>query len=151
MPLPDYRDADIRSVLHPATNIAAHEGIGPLLLERGEGIYVFDDRGRRYIEGISGLWCTSLGFGNRELAEAAYTQLRELSFCHGVAHKSSKAIIELAERLKALAPVPISKVFFVSSGSEANETQLKFLWYYNNALGRPQKKKVIAHRSGYTA
>jgi 4-aminobutyrate---pyruvate transaminase len=140
---------DIASHLHPYTNLARHEEVGPMVLTRGKGIYVYDDRDNEYIEGLAGLWCTSLGFGEDELVQAALEQLRRLPYYHTFAHKSHPLAIELADRLKAVAPVPMSHVFFTNSGSEANDTVVKLVWYYNNALGRPTKKKIISRLKGY--
>jgi len=98
---------------------------------------------------MAGLWCTALGYGNEELVEAAAAQMRKLPFSHLFTGKSHDPAIELAERLKEIAPVPTSKVFFCSSGSEANDTQVKLVWYMNNALGRPKKKKIISRIKAY--
>ena len=98
---------------------------------------------------MAGLWCTALGYGNEELVEAAAAQMRKLSFAHLFTGKSHDPAIELAEKLKEMAPVPISKVFFCNSGSEANDTQVKLVWYLNNARGRPQKKKIISRVKAY--
>src|SRR5437762_5337613 len=98
---------------------------------------------------MAGLWCTALGYGNEELVEAAASQMRKLSFGHLFTGKSHDPAIELAERLKELAPVPTSKVFFCASGSEANDTQVKLTWYMNNALGRPRKKKIVSRLKAY--
>ncbi|MBI4966715.1 MAG: aspartate aminotransferase family protein [Rhodospirillales bacterium] len=143
------RDADIASVLHPYTNLKLHPEKGPLVIVRGEGVRVFDESGQAYIEGMAGLWCASLGFGETRLAEAAKRQMERLPFAHLFNHKSHGPGIELAEKLLALAPVPMSKVFFANSGSEANDTAIKLAWYVNNALGRPQKKKIISRTKGY--
>ncbi len=140
---------DIASLLHPFTNLKAHESQGPLVMTRGEGIYVYDDSGKQYIEGLAGLWCTSLGFNEERLIEAAVRQMRKLPTYHVFAHKSHEPAIELAERLLALSPVPMSKVFFANSGSEANDTAIKLVWYYNNALDRPRKKKIISRHKAY--
>ena len=148
-PLSNLAVRDIETMLHPYTNLAAHRETGPLVLERGEGIYVYDTAGKEYIEGLAGLWCTALGYGNEELIEAASDQMRRLSYSHLFASKSHDPGIELAERLKAIAPNEASKVFFVNSGSEANDTQVKLVWYMNNALGRPNKKKIISRQRGY--
>jgi 4-aminobutyrate--pyruvate transaminase len=136
-------------ILHPMTSLGQHLEEGPLVIERGHGVRVEDDQGKRYIEGVSGLWSISLGFGQERLAKAAYEQLMRLSSYHLFRFKSNRPAIELAERLIAMAPVPMSKVFFANSGSEANDTALKLAWYYNNALGRPQKKKIIGRKGGY--
>jgi 4-aminobutyrate---pyruvate transaminase len=140
---------DIETVIHPYTNLARHRETGPLILNEGRGIYLYDDKGKRYIEGLAGLWCTSLGYGNEELADAASAAMRKLSFSSVFGGKSHDGAIELSERLKELAPCPASKVLFGTSGSEANDMQVKLTWYYNNARGLPAKKKIIARLRGY--
>ncbi|GJE59695.1 aminotransferase [Methylobacterium trifolii] len=140
---------DVETLIHPYTNLATHRETGPLVLERGEGVFVFDTDGRPYIEGMAGLWCTALGYSNGELVEAARAQMARLPFTHLFSGRSHDPGIELAETLKELMPVPTSKIFFTSSGSEANDTQVKLAWYFNNALGRPEKKKIIARQRGY--
>jgi 4-aminobutyrate--pyruvate transaminase len=140
---------DIASVLHPYTNLALHESKGPLIIERGRGVRVFDDQGRDYIEGLAGLWCVSLGWGEEALVQAAAEQMRKLPYYHAFGHKTTPVLIDLAEKLKAIAPAPFSKAFFVNSGSEANDTLIKLIWYYNNAVGRPQKKKIVSRLRGY--
>ncbi|ALJ36100.1 aspartate aminotransferase family protein [Azospirillum brasilense] len=135
--------------LHPYTNLHAHETQGPLIIERGEGVRVFDDSGKEYIEGLASLWCVSLGWGEERLVEAATRQMRKLPTYHVFGHKSHEPGIDLAERLIKLAPVPMSKVFFANSGSEANDTAVKLVWYYNNALGRPEKKKILSRVKAY--
>ena len=140
---------DIAHYLHPYTNLVVHAEQGPLIICEGKGVYVYDDSGKEYIEGLAGLWCTSLGFGEEALVEAATAQLRRLPYYHSFAHKSSPPDIDLAEKLKAIAPVPMSKTFLVNSGSEANDTVVKLLWYYNNAVGRPEKKKIISRLNAY--
>ena len=140
---------DIAYQLHPYTNARKHEADGPLIIERGEGIHVFDDQGRSYIEGLSGLWCVSLGFNEERLVEAATRQLKTLPYYHSFAHKTGTPAIDLAEKLIELAPVPMSKVFFANSGSEANDSVVKLVWYASNALGRPERKKIISRIKGY--
>jgi 4-aminobutyrate--pyruvate transaminase len=140
---------DIETLIHPYTQLAGFRDTGPLVLERGEGVWVYDTAGKAYLEGMSGLWCTSLGHGNAELAEVAAAQMKKLAFSPLFSGKSHDPAIELAETLKAIAPVPISKVFFCNSGSEANDTQIKLVWYMNNALGRPQKKKIVSRAKAY--
>ena len=147
--LTNFETRDVEALLHPATNLAMHREKGPLVLERGEGIYVYDAHGKRYIEGMAGLWCTALGYGNQELVEAAREQMSKLSFTHLFGSKSHEPAIELAEKLKELVPAPASKIFFTSSGSEANDTQIKLAWYYNNARGKTKKKKIIGRVRGY--
>ncbi|KAA0687084.1 aspartate aminotransferase family protein [Azospirillum brasilense] len=135
--------------LHPYTNLHTHETQGPLIIERGQGVRVFDDSGKEYIEGLASLWCVSLGWGEERLVEAATRQMRKLPTYHVFGHKSHEPGIDLAERLIKLAPVPMSKVFFANSGSEANDTAVKLVWYYNNALGRPEKKKILSRVKAY--
>jgi 4-aminobutyrate---pyruvate transaminase len=148
-PLRNLAVRDLETLVHPYTNLAALRETGPLIIERGQGVFVYDSEGKAYIEGMAGLWCTALGYGNEELVEAAATQMRKLPFSHLFGAKSHDPAIELAERLKEIAPVPTSKVFFCSSGSEANDSQVKLVWYMNNALGRPRKKKIIGRLRGY--
>ena len=147
--LTNLQARDVETLVHPYTNLAVHREQGPLVLERGRGVYVYDSDGKPYLEGMAGLWCTSLGYGNEELAETAAEQMRKLPFSHLFGGKSHDPAIALAEKLKEIAPVPISKVFFCNSGSEANDTQVKLVWYYNNSRGRPLKKKIISRLKGY--
>ena len=147
--LSNFAARDVESLLHPTTHLAAHRNTGPLILERGEGVHVYDSRGKAYIEGMAGLWCTSLGYGNAELIEAAREQMGRLSFTHLFGGRSHEPAIALAERIKEMAPGPTSKVFFTASGSEANDTQIKLAWYANNARGLPHKKKIISRQRAY--
>ena len=140
---------DIATLVHPYTNLKVHETEGPLVVARGKGIFVYDDSGKEYIEGLAGLWSTSLGFSEERLVEAATRQMRQLPTYHVFAHKSHEPAIELAERLLAMMPSPMSKVFFANSGSEANDTAIKLAWYYSNALGRTAKKKIISRQRAY--
>ena len=140
---------DIAYCIHPYTNLKRHRETGPLIITRGEGVRVYDDAGNAYIEGMAGLWCTALGFSEPRLADAASQAMRRLPFYHGFGGKSPAPTIDLAEKLIAMAPVPMSKVLFANSGSEANDTAVKLVWYYNNALGRPEKKKIISRHKGY--
>ena len=140
---------DIGAQIHPYTNLSVHQDVGPMVISRGEGCYVYDDKGNRYLEGLAGLFCASLGFSNQRLADAADRQMRQLPFYHAFGGKATEPSVRLAEQLLAMAPVPMSKVFFANSGSEANDTAIKIVWYYNNALGRPEKKKIISRQRAY--
>ncbi len=140
---------DAASVFHPYTDGIANEADGSLIITGGNGITVTDENGRNYIEGMAGLWCTSLGFGQERLANAAAEQIRKLSFYHGFNQKGHEPQIELAERLLELSPVAMSKVLFANSGSEANDTAVKLIWYRNNALGKQKKKKIIGREKAY--
>ncbi len=143
------RARDIAYYLHPYTNLKVHEKEGPLVITEGKGIYVYDENGKAYIEGLAGLWCTALGFDEERLVEAAMAEMRKLPYYHSFFHASHDVGIDLAEKLVQMAPVPMSKVFFTNSGSEANDTAVKLVWYYNNALDRPRKKKIISRIKAY--
>ncbi|MHB2168734.1 aminotransferase [Alsobacter sp. R-9] len=147
--LSNLQTRDVETLVHPYTNLHAIRSTGPLVLERGKGVWVWDTEGKTYIEGMAGLWCTALGYGNEELVETAREQMAKLPFTHLFGGKSHDPAIELAEKLKEIAPMQVSKVFFGCSGSDANDTQIKLQWYYNNAVGRPKKKKIIARLKGY--
>lgn len=147
--MPDSAARDHAYYVHPYTNLAAHQNERPLVIERGDGVYVVDQDGKRYLEAMAGLWCASLGFSEKRLAEAAHRQLLALPFYHSFGGKVPAITLELSEALIKLAPVPMGKVLFASSGSESNDTAVKLVWYLNNALGRPQKKKIIARQKGY--
>ena len=140
---------DVAYQIHPYTNARRHERIGPIVIERGSGIYVYDDQGRAYIEAMAGLWSVAVGFGEDRLVQAAARQMSKLPYYHTFSHKSHEPSIELAEKLVKMSPDGLNHVFFTSSGSEANDTVVKFVWYYNNSLERPQKKKFIARNGGY--
>ena len=140
---------DLQYLLHPTTNLKLHREQGPAVHERAEGIYLWDNKGKQYIEGMAGLWCTAIGYGNEELAEVAAEQMKKLSYSQLFAGKTNEASVLLAEKLTAMAPFDASRVFFGLSGSDANDTQVKLMWYYNNLMGRPEKKKIISRKRGY--
>jgi 4-aminobutyrate--pyruvate transaminase len=140
---------DVANVLHPYTDLKAHLINGPMIINRGNGVRVTDEAGNEYIEAVAGLWCASLGFSNERLVKAATDQMRKLPFYHTFTAKSHLPMIDLAEMLIQRAPVPMSKVFFANSGSEANDTAIKMAWYFNNALGRTKKKKLLGRIKGY--
>lgn len=140
---------DIAYALHPYTDHKQHLKDGPLVINRGKGVRIYDDQGKEYIEAVAGLWCASLGFDNERLVQAAATQMRKLPFYHTFTAKSHEPMVDLAEMLIERAPVPMSKAFFANSGSEANDTVIKILWYMHNAIGKPEKKKIISRLKGY--
>jgi 4-aminobutyrate--pyruvate transaminase len=140
---------DIAYQIHPYTNARKHERTGPVVIDRGSGIHVYDDQGREYIEALAGLWSVAVGFGESRLVEAAARQMAKLPYYHTFSHKSHEPSIELAEKLVKMSPAGLDHVFFTNSGSEANDTVIKFVWYYNNAIGRERKKKFIARNGGY--
>lgn len=140
---------DMNVMLHPTTHIQHHRAKGSKVFTRAEGIHIWDENQNQYIEGMSGLWCAALGYGDNELVDAAAKQMRTLSYSHLFSGRSNEPAILLAEKLKAMAPFAVSKVFFGHSGSDANDTQIKMVWYYNNAIGRPRKKKIISRQRAY--
>jgi len=142
-------EADIAHVFHPQTNLAAHATSGPLVIASGEGVWLTDDTGKRYLDGMAGLWCAGLGYSESRLAEAAARQFAALPFSHSFASRSHEPGIRLAEELAALAPEGLSRAFFASSGSEANDTAIKLAWYYWNASGEPGRKTIIARKRAY--
>ncbi|KJF70622.1 aminotransferase [Agrobacterium arsenijevicii] len=147
---PNSREArDIAYHLHSSTNARTHETRGPTIIEKGEGVFVFDSDGRRYIEAMSGLWSVGVGFGEKRLIDAAAKQLALLPYYHTFQHRSNGPVIDLAEKLISIAPAPMSKVYFTNSGSEANDSIIKFVRYRSNALGLPSKKKIIARERGF--
>jgi 4-aminobutyrate--pyruvate transaminase len=119
-------------MLHPYTNALTHQETGPLVIERGEGVHVFDDQGKACIEAMAGLWSVGVGFGEQRLVRAAAEQMARLPCYHTFSHKSHRPAIELAERLVTMTPARLGKVFFTSSGPEANDPVDKLRWYLIN-------------------
>jgi 4-aminobutyrate--pyruvate transaminase len=143
------RNADVLTMLHPYTDARAHEKFGPRVIERGSGIYVFDDDGTKYIEGLAGLWSVAVGFNEPRLIEAANEQLKKLPYYHTFSHKTHEPAARLAEKLVEITQPQLTRIFFTNSGSEANDTVVKLVWYYNNSIGRPRKKKFLARDRAY--
>jgi 4-aminobutyrate---pyruvate transaminase len=141
--------ADITNELHPYADARLHERIGPIVIDRGQGIYVYDTTGKEYIEGMAGLWSVAVGFNEPRLVQAAAAQMAKLPYYHMFGHKSHEPVIRLAEKLVAMTPSQLTRVFFTNSGSEAVDTTVKMVWYLNNALGRPKKKKFLARQKAY--
>lgn len=140
---------DLDHLLHPTTNLKLHAHVGPVVHERAQGVYLWDNHGKQYLEGMAGLWCTALGYGVQELADVATEQMRKLSYSQLFSGKTNEPSVLLAEKLKTMAPFDAGRVFFGLSGSDANDTQMKLQWYYNNAIGKPEKKKIISRKRGY--
>ncbi|MCV6611988.1 MAG: aminotransferase [Amphritea sp.] len=133
-------------IIYPTTNLKVTE---TLTIERGDGAYVYDSEGNQYLEGLAGLWCTSLGYNNRELIETASEQMGKLAYSHMFGGKTHQVGMDLAEKLSAMVPVENAKVFFGNSGSDANDTHVKMLRYYFNAIGKPEKFKIISRERSY--
>jgi len=141
--------ADTRHHLHPYTQLRQLEKDGPLVIVRGDGVHVEDEQGKRYLEGMAGLWCASLGFSERRLADAAERQMRTLPYYHSFSGKVPGPVTDLVQALDRWSPIPGARVLFANSGSESNDTAVKLVRYYNNARGRPLKKKIIGRVKGY--
>ena len=144
-----HHDIDRQFSLHPYTHLANHQKQDPFVITRGEGVYVYDDHDNRLLEGVSGLWCASLGFSEQRLVDAAIKQLQALPYSHLFAHRSMLPAIELSQKLVECAPKEIGKAFLVNSGSEAVDAAIKFAWYYQNARGKKNKKTFIARKRAY--
>ncbi|MBN9608366.1 MAG: hypothetical protein BGO26_19960 [Actinobacteria bacterium 69-20] len=142
-------DIDRAYFFHPFTDAKRHEQVGPLTIVEGKGSTIVDSHGREYLDALGGLWCVNIGYGNQEMADAIGRQAAKLAYYHTFSSMGNEPVALLAERLIAMAPGNMSKVFFGNSGSDANDTQVKLVWYYNNVLGRPDKKKIISRSRGY--
>lgn len=142
-------DIDKAFFFHPFTNLRDHERNGPLTIVTGRGSTIVDTHGRDYLDAMAGLWCVNIGYGNEEMADALHDQARKLAYYHSFASMGNEPVAKLAQRLINMAPGSMSKVFFGNSGSDANDTQVKLIWYFNNVLGRPEKKKIISRDRGY--
>ncbi|MEJ8571418.1 aminotransferase [Microbaculum marinum] len=142
-------ELDKQSVFHPFTALAQHMETGPRIMVSGEGVTLKDRQGREYIDALAGLWCVNIGYGRTEIAEAVDRQIRQLPYYHSFASMGTEPAAYVADRLKRMLPGDMGRVFFGLSGSDANDTQVKLVWYYNNLRGRPNKKKIIARKRGY--
>lgn len=145
----DLARQDLEHLFHPATDLAGHRQSGPIIWSKGQGVYVWDDTGRKYLEGMAGLWCTALGYGEKALAKAAAEQME--TFCYGplFAGRSNEPSIRLAARLSEWVPIEGARFLFGCSGSDANDAQIKLIRYYFNAIGQPEKKKILSRGMAY--
>jgi 4-aminobutyrate---pyruvate transaminase len=141
--------ADTRFHFHPYTQPRQLESEGPLVVVRGEGVHVYDEQGRGYIEGMAGLWCAALGFSEQRLVDAATRQMQALPYYHSFSGKVPGPVTELVQALMHWSPVPMARVLLANSGSESNDTAFKLVHYYHNAIGKPGKKKIIGRDKGY--
>ena len=147
-------DIDRETIFHPNTSIADHLKKGPLIMSDARGVRIKDQHGRDLIDCGAGLWCVNIGYGRPEMAEAAKKAIENLAYHHIFGGTSNEPIIRLAEKVlqlfhdKANAP-HLSKIFFGTGGSDANDTNYKLARYYNNLRGKPLKKKFISRLGGY--
>ncbi|MDQ1901137.1 aminotransferase [Paracoccus sp. WLY502] len=145
-------DMDRRSVLHPFTQLkdfATGKAGDPTIVTGGKGIRIQDAKGNQLIDAFAGLYCVNIGYGRDEVAEAISRQAYQLAYYHSYAAHTTEELARLSDRLVRMAPGRMSKVFYGMSGSDANETQAKLVWYYNNLRGKPNKKKIISRERGY--
>lgn len=140
---------DIAHLVHPQTNLKLHQEVGPVVFERGSGVWISDEDGNRLLDAMSGLWCASLGYTPERLARAAYEQMQKMAYGHLYRHRSHEPAVALAESLLSIAPPSMTKVHFQNSGSEANDVAVKLVWYYHNAIGKPEKRKIISRKGAY--
>src|SRR5262245_15296090 len=143
---------DRESVLHPFTQLkdfATGKAGDPVVIDTAKGVRIRDLAGREYIDGFAGLYCVNIGYGRTEVAEAISRQAHRLAYYHSYAAHTTEELARLSHRLVKMAPGKMSKVFYGLSGSDANETQAKLVWYYNNLRGQPKKKKIISRERGY--
>jgi L-2,4-diaminobutyrate transaminase len=143
--------SDRAHFFHPSTHAADHTSgkLAGRVVTGGQGIRIRDHEGRELIDAFAGLYCVNIGYGRTEVAEAIYEQAKQLAYYHTYVGHSNEAIVELSERIIGWAPEGMKKVYYGLSGSDANETQIKLVRYYNNVLGRPTKKKIISRQRGY--
>lgn len=142
-------DLDKQSFIHPFTSLAQNLKVGPKVMAQARGIYVSDLAGKEFIDAMAGLWCVNIGWGHEEMADAIADQVRQLSYFHSFAGMGTEPSIRLASKVTQLTPGNLNKIFFGNSGSDANDTNVKLVWYYNNLRGKPQKKKIISRQRAY--
>ena len=141
--------ADLNHYIHPASSIDAIQQHGPRMIHGASGNYIHDSQGRKVLDGTAGLWCVNIGHGRQEIADTLAQAAMELDYFHSFSGMSNPKSAMLAEKLSQLSPSHLSRVYFGSSGSDANDTILKMVWHYNNILGRPQKKKILSRWQAY--
>ncbi len=142
---------DRESFFHPSTHLAqfARGELPNRIVTGAEGVYISDRDGNRLLDAFAGLYCVNIGYGRQEVADAISKQAHELAYYHAYVGHGTEASITLAHMVMERAPDHMSKVYFGLGGSDANETNVKLVWYYNNILGRPEKKKIISRQRGY--
>lgn len=147
----DLENWDRETFFHPSTHLAefARGNLPQRIIKGGQGCHIEDREGNRFLDAFAGLYCVNVGYGRQEIAEAIAEQARELAYYHAYVGHGTEASVTLAKMILDRAPKHMSKVYFGLSGSDANETNIKLIWYYNNILGRPEKKKIISRWRGY--
>jgi len=140
---------DLDHVIHPWTDFSTFKEEGSLIMAEAEGAYVFDSEGNRYMDGIGGLWCVNIGYGNEEMAQAIGEQVRRISYYSTFNHLTTPPAAELAAKLSDLSPGSLNHVFYGTGGSMSNDTAIRIVHYYFNRLGKKNKKKIISRTDGY--
>lgn len=144
-----YRALDCAHHIHPFSDMGALNRLGSRVITKAQGVYLWDSDGHRLIDGMAGLWCVNMGYGRKELAEAAYRQMCELSYYNTFFKTTHPSVAELSALLAQLAGPPFTHFFYCTSGSEANDTILRIVYRYWATQGKPQKKYVISRKNGY--
>lgn len=144
-------EIDRQRVFHASTHLKQYAAgeLSGRIISSGRGIRITDSNGIELIDGFAGLYCVNIGYGRTEMADAIYEQAKELAYYHTYVGHTNEALVKLSDRIIKMAPEGMSKVYYGMSGSDANETQLKLVWYYNNVRGLPNKKKIISRDRGY--
>ncbi|MBM0107868.1 aspartate aminotransferase family protein [Steroidobacter sp. S1-65] len=145
----EWQALDAAHYIHPFTDHAALSKKGTRVITRAEGVYLYESDGRRILDGMSGLWCVNLGYGRRELADAAYRQMQELPYYNSFFQVAHPPAIELARLLSEVTPPQFKHVFFTGSGSEANDTVVRTVRHYWSVLGQPQRTVIISRHNAY--
>ena len=140
---------DVDTTLHAFTPIIEHEKTGPHIITGGDGIYVTDNKGDTYIDSMASLFCVNVGYGRSEIGDAIAEQARSFAYFHTMAGHANEQQIRLSDRLMDLLPDSMSRILYASSGSEANDANVKLAWMYQHCRGKPEKRKMIARRMGY--
>jgi len=145
----DWQSMDARHYLHPFTDFHELGKKGSRIITRAEGVYIYDSEGQKILDGMSGLWCVNLGYGRRDLADVASRQMLELTYYNSFFQCAHPPAIELSQVLSDLSPGSFQHVFFTSSGSEANDTQVRLIRRYWDLMGKPDKMTIIARNNAY--
>ncbi len=142
-------DMDKRSLVHAHADLGAVAGKGPVIIDRGDKVHVRDTTGKTYLDGLSGMWCVGLGYGDKDIADAISEQVTNLTYAPIFGEKTNETAVLLSDKVTTMGAPGMTRAFFVNSGSEANDTALKLVWYVNNIRGYPRKKKIITFDRAY--
>ena len=145
----DLWEMDRAHSLHPWTNFGSFEKDGSLVIARGEGCYLWDAEGRRYLDAVGGMWCTNIGLGRRDMAQAIADQVERLAFANSFVDVTNEPSARLSAKLAALAPGDLNRVHLTTGGSTAVDTAVRMVWYYQSCMGRPEKTDIVARDHSY--